>query len=347
MVISPTYRKSPTINIYLITLIGLCSLLACSNKGKRADSLTKVRVGITETFLGEAATFTAREQGFFKQNGLKVELESNSSGGVSIRELFRGGVDIAHVAETPVVYSLLDSSYYKKEPLPSFQIFADMMYATEVQHIVARKDHGITKPKDLIGKTIAVYKGTQLDYFFDSFLLESQIPKEKIKVVNMNPTEQVKAIIKGEIDVAITWEPYASYILQKLGGRAVSLEPQLSYSTLWLVTTLDSYAQNNPKVLINYLRSIKQAQDYIDAHPEETQQLLARKTGVPVDAVKASWEDIDYELSLSERMITLLEDQVRWMKRAGSVDTVTVNFREMINFGPMHTVHPRGITVIR
>lgn len=321
--------------------------MAGCNTNSPSEDLKKVKVGITTVFLGEAATYTALEQGFFRKQGLDVALKHNPSGKVSLMDLFQEEVDIAHVAETPIVYTLLDSSYSEVKPIPSFQIFADMIYADEVQQIIGRKDHNINGPQDIIGKKIAIFKDTQLDYFLDSFLLEHQIPRDSITLINIAPSDHLEAIEKGKVDISVNWEPFASNIQHNLGDNAISLETKLTYSTLWMATTLDSYANKNLEVLKAYLKALKQAQDYIKKHPIETQKLLANKTNISVEIVEHLWEKIDYELSLSERMLILLEDQARWMEQNRSTDTTNINFKDLINFDPMREVHPNGITVIQ
>jgi NitT/TauT family transport system substrate-binding protein len=246
-----------------------------------------------------------------------------------------------------VVYSLVDSSYYEGKQVPPFQIFADMIYADEIQHIVGRKDAGIESPKDIAGKRVGVYNGTQLDYFLDSFLLEHQVSQASLRLLDMTPAEQLKTITSGKIDVAVTWEPYASYIKQRLGDQAIFLDTKLTYSTLWLAVTLNRYGTKNSDVLTNYLKALHQADTYIEEHPRSAQQLLARRTGVPIAAVEATWNHLDFELSLSERMITLLDEQSRWMQRNNVADTSEIDFRSLINFEPMRAVYPKGITVIQ
>lgn len=329
--------------------VGLCFLLlGCRESGSEENrNLKQVNIGITSTYQGEAATYVAKEKGYFEDNGLDVTLKPNSSGRASMHDLFEGVVQIAHVAETPVIYTIMDTSYYPGEEVPPFQIFADKIYSHKIQKIIARKDHGITEAEDIVGKRVAIFQGTQLDYFFDSFLLEHQILNDEIEIVHMNPWEQVEAIQNGEIDVTVIWEPYASYIQKELGENAVYLNTDLTYSTLWLSAVLNTYAESNPEVLTAYLKALLTAQDYIRKNPEYSQELVARKTNVPTDVVKSLWNEIDFELSLSERMLTLLEDQARWMIRNDLADTTIQNIEQYIRFSPMEEVHPRGITIVR
>lgn len=297
-------------------------VLACSQEDQeKQETLFKVKVGITKTYLGEAATFTAKKYDFCKSNGLDVTLKRNSTGSESIRDPFNGAVDIAHVAETPIVYTMLDTTYIKRGEIPDFQIYGDMIYSYEIQKIIAHKGSGTDRAEDLKGKRIGIYEGMQLDYFFDSYLLEHQVPKDSIIFINLKPESQVKVITQRVIDVAVTWEPYATYIANQLGEHTKYLNTKLTYSTLWLSTTLDSYAKSNPKVLESYLESIKEAQAYIHENPLEEQRLLSDQTGVPLEVVQSCWKEIDYDLSLSGRMLTLFEDQANWLRRNSNTDS--------------------------
>lgn len=333
---------------YLIALAVFFFCAGCSelNRGN-TENLKPVNIGITSTYQGEAATYVALDRGIFEDHGLEVTLRKNPSGKTSLRNLYEGEVQIAHVAETPLVYSLLDTSYFPGLSIPPFQIFADKIYSNKIQKVIANRSAGIHEPVDIVGKKIGLVKGTQLDFFFDSFLLEHQISKEEIEMVDLNPTEQVEAIKNGEIDVAVSWEPYATYIQHELGNNAAFLDTDLTYSTLWLSVTLKSFAEANQDILIAYLESLKDAQEYIRQNPDYARQLVSEQTGVPLAVVESLWNEIDYELSLSERMLTLLEDQARWMIRTNVADTTIRNIQQYVHFEPMQKVHPKGITIVR
>lgn len=330
-----------------LLLLGAFCLAACGESSEQTGEEWKLlRVGITTSYLGEAATFVAQENGYFNDFGLDVILSHNPSGSVSIRELFDGNVEIAHVAETPVVYSLMDTAYYRGA-VPPFRILADMIYSHKIQKIVAHSGRGISGPRDIIGRRVAIYKGTQLDYYFDSFLLENHIPADSVTTVNIDPVEQVEAIEDGRVDVAVNWEPYASYIQNRLGMEGTILKTDLTYSTLWMAAAREEFVKTNPETLTAYLKAIQKAQRFINDNPQATQEIMSRHTGIPLKVIASLWEEIDYELSLSERMLTLLEDQARWMIRNGIADRKEYNFGDLINYEPMRKVHPEGITVIK
>lgn len=330
--------------LYFIVAIFLVST-SCLPSEKKAEK-TGVKVAITP-FLGEAATFIALEKGFFEQEGLAVELHKNRAGKHSFRQLLNEEVDIAHTSETPVSYGLLDSTYYVGNRQPDIVLFADMMFSNEIQKVIARRDKGISKPEDIIGKTVGYYQGTQSDYHLSSFLLEHQIPADSITTVHIAPEKQVEALKNGTIDVMVNWEPHPSNALSILADKAIELETRLTYSTLWLAIARREFAEQNTNILIKYLSALKKAQRYIDEHPKETVKVLSQNINVSEEVIREIRGQISYQLSLSERMLLILEDQNRWMNREEITTTKNYNFRKHIYTEPMQEVYPEGITIIR
>ena len=337
--VSPSFRAA----LIYISVIILC--FGC-NKTDDHRELIPVKVGIT-SYIGEAASFVAAENGLFEKHGLDVTLQVNQAGSESVRQLLGEEVEIAHVAETPILYSILDDTYFTGEKKGNLQIVSNMIFANRIQKVLARRDSGIESPQDIRGKKVALAGGTQLEYLLDSFLLEHRIEIEEIDTVHMSVSDQVDAIRRGEIDVAVIWEPHAANIEFQLGDNAVLLPTRLTYSTLWLTTVLDSYAEENPEVISAYLRALLEAQQLIRNNPGWAIDLLASHTSVQREVVERAILQVDYELNLTERMLNLLTEQQQWMVDNSMANQPEVNIFELINFRFMEEVHPNGITIIR
>lgn len=332
--------------ILLVLLITHSMLLSCSGGEEESIERTPLIVGIT-SYIGEAASFVAEEKGFFKDNGLDVTLQVNQAGSESIRQLLEGSIDIAHVAESPILFSIMDENYFTGDKKGDLQIVANMILANRIQKVIGRRDAGIERPLDIRGKRVALARGTQLEYLLDSFLLEYQIGIEEIDTVHMNVHDQVSAFKNGEIDVAIVWEPHATDLLYYSGEIAVELPTRLTYSTLWLVVVLDQFSEENPEVVSAYLRSLLEAQKYIRSNPQWSLKLLAERTGAPLDVITSAISQIDYELSLTERMLNLLEEQKNWMIRSGFEAGREESVLDLIDSRFMEEVYPEGISLIQ
>jgi NitT/TauT family transport system substrate-binding protein len=324
-------------------VLPLCFLLIFSSCD---EPLKKVHVGTTP-FFGEAAFYVAQEQGFFEDQGLDVTSHSHIAGKESLKKLYSKEIDIAHTAELPFVYATNGSPEYKGDITP--KISANMIYNSDMQKIIARKDKGIENPTDLANKKVGYYKGTTSEFFLDTFLLEHNIPDTAIDKQNISVAKQLEALKSGKVDAVASWEPYPSKILSQMSESTFELNTRIDHSTLWLVVASEGYISENPEIIKSYLQALQQAQGWITSHPDQAQSLLAQKINTPEEIIATLWNTIDYELSLSERMLVLMEDQQRWLRQKQYIDhpKEKTNFEDMVYFRAMEQVYPEGITIIR
>lgn len=332
--------------ISCFTLLVCVLLFVSCNSKEKEQELVKLSVGVTP-FIGEVATYVAQERGYFTEQGLEVSIRPNRAGMESFQQLLNGDIDIAHIAETPFLVAIASPGQYGVDRDNEPRILANLIHSTQIQKVLAHSDLGLKKPYDLSGLRVGVKLESQSEYHLDSFLLEYQASPEDIEIVNLTPAEQEEAFRNREIDVMVTWEPHTSRILSEAGSGAVELETSLSYSTLWLAVTLENSYREKPEALKAYLRALREAQVYMRNHPGEVVDILAGQLDTNRDIIENLADRIDYELSLSERMLALLNGQHRWLVRRGDAPDSRINVEEMIIFEPMEEVFPEGITLIQ
>lgn len=330
-------------------LLLLLALSGCERREVPAPATPLIPVTFATTrFIGEAPSYIAYEKGFFRDEGLEVTLKKNIIGWQSLKNLFDGEADMATVAELPIVYAALDRSKFAEKGRGDFVIFGDLVYSNQVSQALARKDRGINSPEDLRGKTIAVPRGTTVDFFLDSFLAIHRIQPSEITTVNLDVVSQVEALVKGEVDAIFSWQPHVREAQLKLGDNAYLLPLNLYYHTAWLLTSMQGYAEQNPLVLQKFLRALTRAEQYLHEHPEESMTIYARQSETDLKVVKDIWHDVEFSLGLSEALLTTMEDEARWVLRNGLAPGKEIpNFLELIDLKPMQAVKPEGITIIQ
>ena len=317
--------------------------LVLSCQVEKSHELRPVEVGVT-AYIGEIASFVAKEKGYFEEEGLDVTIKVNIAGVESMRQLLAGKIDIAHSSETPFIYALLDSSYYQGERKGVPQAFANMILANKNQKIIASQlKHNISNASDLKGKKIGLVKNSQSEYHFDSFLLENKIEEEEVELINMQPETINQAIRNGEIDVAVIWEPHATQVLHDMKEDAVEIKTSLTYSTLWLAVALDSYAEENKEIMVAYLKALRKAQNYILEHPDYAIKKMTEITGASETVIRNVRDEIDYVLSLNERLLILLEWHQNWLIKKESIKNNNVFIRDYINYKPLEEAYPVGV----
>lgn len=266
-----------------------------------------------------------------------------------IEDLFEDRADIITVAELPIVYSAFDKKKYTDFERDEFYIIGDMIYSQQdVQQVVARKDRGIQTPSDLKGKKIGVFKGTTLDYFMDIFFIDHKIKYSDVEIVDMNVFKMTDAIVKGDLDAIFTWQPHVQNAKQKLGDNAVLLQSRAKYSTAWLIIVKKTFAEKNPQILVKFLKAIVKAENFIKQNPEEAQKIHADFSKTSLETIKLLWNIVDFDLSLSESLLTTLEGEAKWLIRKQIYSTTKIpDFMNYFYFDALEKVKPSGVQVNR
>lgn len=306
---------------------------------KEPTELQKITFA-TVRFIGEAPSYIAYCNGYFEEEGLDVTLKYNAAGKLSLKNLFDGEADIITVADTPIVYSCFERE--------DFYIIGGMTHTDKIAGVVARKDKGISSPSDLKGKKVALFRGTASDFLMDNFFITNKLNYSDVEIVNMKPLEQVEAIVKGEIDVMFCWQPHLLNALNKLGENGIRLPSEGMKTLDWLIIVMRDYAEENPDVLEKFLRAIEKSVDFIKERREESIDIHSEESEMDREIVEALWDDIAYELFLSESMLINFEDQARWaIKEKKTSATEVPNYLNCIYFDALRKVNPEAITIIR
>lgn len=303
----------------------------------------------TVTFIGEAPSYVAYEKGYFRDEGLDVTLKLNQAGWQSLKDLFEGRADIITVAELPIVYSAFDKKKYTDFERGDFYIIGDMIYSQQdVQQVVARKDRGINTPADLKGKKIGVFKGTTLDYYMDIFFKDHKIAYSDVQIENRTIFEMTDAIVKGELDAIFTWQPHVHFAKERLGNNAVLFHSRAKYSTAWLIVVMKEFAKKNPEVLVKFLNGIVKAEKFINKHPEKAMKIHAKHSKADLKTTQFLWDIIDFDLSLGQSLLIMLEGEAKWMLRKKMYNAPEPpDFMDYIYFDALEKAKPEGIQIIR
>ena len=107
---------------------------------------------------------------------------------------------------------------------------------SELEYLVARKDHGIENIADLKGKTIALPKGTISEFYLSRFLSLTSINASDATVVNMTLTQSADALANGAVDAIVNWQPYSNSVENNLGSNAVAWSVQSSQQSFGVLT---------------------------------------------------------------------------------------------------------------
>lgn len=147
----------------------------------------------------------------------------------------------------------------------------------------------VTKPADLIGKTVAIPSPTSACAIAIPELLKSEgVDPAGIKYVPV-PQVQHEATLQNKVaDAVCTPEPFQTQIKQALKARVV-LDVFSGATKGMLVggfVTTQAYAQKNPAVIKDFRTGLTQADQQVNAQPSLLRALLPTYTGIDASLAK-------------------------------------------------------------
>ncbi|MEK7103149.1 MAG: NrtA/SsuA/CpmA family ABC transporter substrate-binding protein [Patescibacteria group bacterium] len=255
--------------------------------------------------IGEYSIFNiiAKEKDFFEKNGLDVQMKEYDSGATSMAALLSGKADVAVAADFVGVINMFNN--------PNLRVLAEVSNH-DVFRVIARKDKGISSPSDLKGKTIGVTQKTAAEFYLGRFLTFNNTALADVKIVNLSPKSMIDMLNQGTLDAIVTFEPHAYKLEQSMGDNLVVWSAQGDQRALGLVYSTSEFVNNNPDVVEKYLRSLVDAKQYLDIHPDETRSLIAQYLRYSDDYITHIWPKFNFEISLGQELVLTMESQARW-----------------------------------
>jgi len=159
---------------------------------------------------------------------------------------------------------------------------------------------GITSVKDIAGKKIALFRGTNLQLAANRWLEANKFTEKDLRIINMNFYDSFAALAAGDVDGAFGEADLA--ILEQKGVDKViwnsKQEPQYTRATLFSVT--DEFNAAHPEIVARVVKAIVRAAKWAEdeANREEVFKTLALN-GRSIDVFRAEFanQTMNYRLS--------------------------------------------------
>lgn len=291
-------------------------------------------------YAGTALIYVAQAKGYFENEGLKVTLQTHSSGKVALDETLAGKADIATVAELPVALAVL-----KGHPVTLLTTLS-----TQTDYgIVGRTDKGISTPVALKGKRIAVTLGTSGDFFLDALLVRQRLSRADVQVIDRKPGEMADALEQGVADAVSTWEPHISTARERVGvNSTVLFASEGIYESTFNLATTREFASTRAETVKKLLRALVRAEQFFANDPTGGEKIVAEALKRSPDETRQLLSKHHIALALDQNLLVMMEDESRWAIRNKVAEpNGTPNFLNAIYIDGLAAIKPRSVTVIR
>ncbi len=219
---------------------------------------------------GHAKFFIAKEQDFFGQEGLDVQMVEFINSADGLNAILAGKIDLGAFGTTgPLVHIARGS------PL---KIIGGI--AGEDASLIARPELAgrIRQITDLQGLRVATVRMATGDAVVRTALHEKGLDwKKDIQLFELkSPPAVIEAVKSGQVDVGVVWGPHdlrAEALGLKVVIRSSELEP--GHTCCRLVVTRQKLAEA-PRVMVRFLRAILRAEKFATEQQDATLDAIAR-----------------------------------------------------------------------
>jgi NitT/TauT family transport system substrate-binding protein len=249
---------SRRVRLWLVACIALLLPLT----GCMREPETALRIG-TNVWIGSEPLYLARELGHL--DPATVQLVEYPSASEVLRAFRNQAID-------GMVISLDELFELAADGLqPRIILVVDVSHGADV--VVGRR--GMRTMRDLKDKSVAVESGALGAFVLSRALALSGMQASDVNVVHLESNEQPSAFENGQVDGAVTFDPYREQFL-RAGAKTLFDSTQIPGEIVDLLAVRDSVIRRKPHAIQSLLSAWFSAIDYIRSEPKDA----AKRMGI-------------------------------------------------------------------
>ena len=229
------------------------------------------------TWIGYAPLYIAEDQGYFEKYGINPPLTINEDESTYAAAMFSKSISgLGQVLDREII------SYASGTPE---EVLLAMDESSGGDGIVASAE--IQSIQDLAGKKVGLDTSSTAYFFFLTVLDSVGMTKDDVTIVDMDSDFTGPSFIAGDIDAAVTWEPFLSTAGEREGGHLLLDSSEFPGTIVDVLTVCSDLSEEAKQALAN---SWYDAIDFLEVNPEEAAEIMS-------EGLELSMEDTLGELA--------------------------------------------------
>jgi NitT/TauT family transport system substrate-binding protein len=264
-------------------------LAAAAVIGLSAHTAAAQQPGLKMTLFGQPSVnndsiWMAMDKGLYTQEGLELTYRLFPSGTTAFQAFQTGQGDIVMTGDLPSV------QYF-------FRVKGDYRTIAVIERdakgYVAVAQTSITKPRDLIGKTVATRVGSTGSWFISEYLNKNGVDASKVTVKNLDTQVLPAALCGGEIAAFFIWQPVGSRTLEICPDKAHYLTDATGYIQGYLVAgARPQWLASAPgkDIAVRWLRATLKGRDIAEKDFASVAAYARAKLDLSEKATREQWD---------------------------------------------------------
>jgi NitT/TauT family transport system substrate-binding protein len=302
--------------------MAFCIAMVIALTGCMRQPETALRIG-TNVWIGSEPLYLARQLGHLDPS--TVQLVEYPSASEVLRAYRNEAID-------GMVISLDELFGLAADGLdPRIILVVDVSNGADV--IVGRD--GMKSMRDLRGKSVAVESSALGAFVLSRALAVNGMQASDVNVVHLESNEQPEAFEKGQVDGAVTFDPYRAQFL-RAGARTLFDSSQIPGEIVDLLAVRASVVDKEPKTVEALLTGWFSALDYMKSNPRDA----ARRMGIRQQASEEQFLE-------AQRGIHVPSRQENLSMLGGTAPRLAVTGRRLLALMLEAKLLPRSVDIDR
>ncbi len=249
-------------NIHSVFVIFLTIIFLINCKNDKSIEELTLKIGYQEIALYRHI-FTAKEKGYFEDEGLKVELKSFASGNQMMEAFLSNQIDALGLTNVPVALTI-EGKQPNQIKLINFLVWREKAFP---DYIITRKDANISTPKELEGHSVGLHPGSAVRAFSRTVFEHFNLDQKTIRTIELKPNIMQSTMIAGNVDAVYCMDPVATTLF--LTGESDTLISNPMQYIFPAPTPISGtavstkLANENPEVLKKLIKAVDKSIEYM------------------------------------------------------------------------------------
>ena len=241
-------------------------------------------MAVTPPNLVHIPPYLAKDLGYFKEEGLEVEIVSFEGGVGSLRAMMAGSADLALTSGDPPVLARAQGAPIKMILSTSPLLEAVMTVRENIKEI-----------KDLKGKKIGIQEPNGFaDIFSRRLLGMAKIKPDEVQFIGTSTAGRVPALVTGQVDTGVL------HVEQAI--RAIKRDPNLrNLVNFWevfpdafynVIVTQEKTIKEKRDLLEAFVRAVMKTNRYIYKNKKGTLDAAAEVTGYSLEELGSAYDQL-------------------------------------------------------
>lgn len=302
--------KTLGIMLAVMLLIIASSAISCTQAIKG-----QVRIGYLVGDLHQLPFFVSQQKGFFKDEGIDVKVAGPFNAGTpEMDALAANQLDMGYVGVAPAVIA------------SARKVDLSIVAGVNTEGSALIVDKSINNISDLRGKKIATPSPGSVQYVMLGMLLAANnMTFNDLQILpgTINPPDMAGALVTGNINGYIVWEPYASQGIVNGAGKAL-----VGSKDIWpghpccTVVTRKDFAGANPAIVAGVVKANQRAIKYIQENPEEAKSLAESFTKLNAQVIENAIPRVIYNSTINVNGIKTFAEQMISLGESGAMKPI-------------------------